>query len=333
MEARPFFHRQYFSMNHQLQGLALYWDTLLYTTRMVAPIFLLVLLGALLKRARLLDEAFVQTGSRLVFLVCLPTLVFMSISQTHIRQVLDLPLMGLTALAVLCTYLACAFWAKLKGLADADRGAFVQGAFRSNFGIIGLAMAISLFGDAGLARASVLLALGIPMFNVLSILALSSREQNWLATFKNVCKNPLIIAVVLALPLSLMELELPSVVVDAGESLGRMTLPLALLTIGATLNLRDLRSDSKLTTQASLVKLVWMPGVFSLLAWALGFAGQDVALLFVMLGSPTAAAAFVMARAMGANAQLTANIILASTLGSVLSLSGGIFLMRLFGLL
>lgn len=321
-------------MTTRLQGLALYWDTLLFTANMVAPIFLLVLLGALLKRWRLLDDAFVQTGSRLVFLVCLPVLVFLSISQTHIRQVLDLRLMGLTAAAVLLTFLGSTFWARLKGLAGGDRGAFVQGAFRSNFGIIGLAMAVSLFGDNGLARASVLLALGIPMFNVLSIVALSSgTEQNWAATFKNVCKNPLIIAVVVALPFSILEVPMPSIVTDAAGSLGKMTLPLALLTIGATLNLRDMRSDSKLAIQASLVKLLWMPGIFSFIAWLMGFDGKDVALLFVMLGSPTAAAAFVMARAMGSNAQLTANIILASTLGSVLSLSGGIYVMRLVGLI
>ncbi|WP_115720698.1 AEC family transporter [Gallaecimonas mangrovi] len=317
-----------------LHGFALYWDTLLFTANMVAPIFLLVLLGALLKRGKLLNEAFVQTGSRLVFLVCLPVLVFLSISQTHIREVLEPKLMGLTAAAVLLTYLGCGVWAKLKGLPGRDQGAFVQGAFRSNFGIIGLAMAVSLFSDSGLARASVLLALGIPMFNVLSILALSKgQEPNWAQTFKNVCKNPLIIAVVLALPFSIMEWPLPSIAVDAGKSLGRMTLPLALLTIGATLNLRDMKSDSKLAIEASLVKLVWMPGLFSFIGWLLGFDGKDVALLFVMLGSPTAAAAFVMARAMGSNDQLTANIILVSTLGSVISLSTGIFVMRLTGLI
>ncbi|WKE65562.1 AEC family transporter [Gallaecimonas kandeliae] len=320
-------------MTTQLQGLALYWDTLLFTARMVAPIFLLVALGALLRRTRLLDEAFVHTGSRLVFLVCLPVLVFISISQTHIRQVLDLPLMALLAAAVLLTYLSCSLWARAKGLAQADRGAFVQGAFRSNFGIIGLAMAVNLFGEAGLGRAAVLLALGIPLFNVLSILALSGGGRRWGQTLATVCKNPLIIAVALALPFSVMEWRLPALALDVGQSLGRMTLPLALLTIGATLNFRELKSDSKLAGQASLVKLLWMPGLSSLVAWGLGFAGKDVALLFVMLGSPTAAAAFVMARAMGANAQLTANIILVSTLGSVLSLSGGIYLMRLSGLI
>jgi len=320
--------------------LDLYLQSLQFTAGVVIPIFVIVLLGYLLQRSQLIDDAFINTASRLVFIVALPTLVFMSIAGTDFQAVFNPALLGVVFAGVLISFVATWWLAARRIKAPEDLGAFVQGAFRSNYGIIGLALSYNLFGSDGLSQASMLLALVIPMFNVLSVIALTvpmqGRDGGGISIpqiLKAVVRNPLIIAVLLALPFSYFGLHLPETLDTTGQYFANLTLPLALLTIGGTLDLKSLRRSSGMAFWASAVKLLILPALVTPAAALLGFAGQDLAMLFVLFGCPTAAAAFVMARAMGANAKLSANIILITTLGSVLSLSSGIFALRLIGVI
>ncbi|WP_010322665.1 AEC family transporter [Marinobacterium stanieri] len=316
----------------------LYLQTLGYTANIVAPIFFILFLGYLLRRLRLIDEAFVATGSKLVFVITLPALVFMSIARMDFHAVFNPEQMGFVLVGILLSF-GLIWWLAARWIkTPEDLGVFIQGSFRSNYGIIGLAVSFNLFGDAGLAQASLLLALVIPMFNVLSILCLSVPMQRGetmklSSTLLEVLKNPLILAVVFALPVSWFGIQLPQVVAKTGTYFANLTLPLALLTIGASLNLKSLHDTSAQAFWATALKLVIIPLVLTLGAWAYGFGGQDLAILMVLFGCPTAAASFVMAKAMGGNAQLAANIVLTTTLGSVLTLSGGIYLLRLLGVI
>lgn len=316
----------------------LYLQTLAFTANIVAPIFFIVFMGFLLKRIRLIDESFVATASKLVFVVTLPILVFMSIARMDFHAVFNPAQLGYVALVTLLSF-ALIWWLAARWIkAPEDLGVFVQGAFRSNYGIIGLAVSFNLFGQSGLAQASLLLALVIPLYNVLAILALTLPMQQQRALSASgivleMLKNPLIIAVFLALPFSYFGFQLPEVLEKTGRYFANLTLPLALLTIGATLNLKSLQHTSAQAFWATATKLVLLPVILTLGAAMLGFSGQDLVILFVLFGCPTAAASFVMAKAMGGNAQLAANIILTTTLGSVLTLSGGIYLLKLLAVI
>lgn len=318
----------------------LYLQSLQFTAGMVAPIFVIVLLGFLLRRQRLIDESFINTSSRLVFMVALPTLVFMAIAGTDFHAVFNPALLGFVFLATLLSFVAI-WWLAARWIkAPEDLGAFVQGAFRSNFGIIGMALSFNLFGNDGLSKAAMILALVIPMYNVLSVVVLTVTTNRGttggvsiLQILRAIALNPLIIAVILALPFSYFSLHLPAALDTTGKYFANLTLPLALLAIGGSLDLKSLRNSSITAFWATLTKLLLLPLLMVPLAALLGFSGVELALLFVLFSSPTAAAAFVMARAMGANAQLTANIILTTTLGSILTVSAGIFLLRLLAVI
>lgn len=316
----------------------LYLQTLAFTANIVAPIFFIVFMGFLLKRIRLIDESFVATASKLVFVVTLPVLVFMSIARMDFQAVFNPAQLGYVAVVTLLSF-ALIWWLAARWIkAPEDLGVFIQGAFRSNYGIIGLAVSFNLFGQSGLAQASLLLALIIPLYNVLAILALTLPMQQQRALSASgialeMLKNPLIIAVFLALPFSYFGFQLPEVLEKTGRYFANLTLPLALLTIGATLNLKSLQHTSAQAFWATATKLVILPVVLTLGAAMLGFSGQELVILFVLFGCPTAAASFVMAKAMGGNAQLAANIILTTTLGSVLTLSGGIYLLKLLAVI
>ncbi|WP_415902726.1 AEC family transporter [Neptuniibacter sp. QD29_5] len=316
----------------------LYLSSLSFTASITAPIFFIGFLGYLLKRVGLIDDAFINTASKLVFMITLPALVFMSISRTDFHAVFNPEQLGFVLIGTLISFIALWFLAKRWIKQPEDLGVFIQGAFRSNYGIIGLAVSYNLFSDSGLAQASLLLALVIPLFNVLSIIALTlpAKHQGGASigsTVLEIVKNPLIIAVLLALPFSYFGFQLPEIAQKTGRYFANLTLPLALLAIGGSLNMKSLRSTSSQATWATLSKLLFIPLILTLAAWAYGFKGQDLTMLMVLFGCPTAAASFVMAKAMGGNEKLAANIILMTTIGSILSLSAGIYIMRVTGVI
>ncbi|MCV6610524.1 MAG: AEC family transporter [Amphritea sp.] len=318
----------------------LYIDTLLFTSNIVAPIFFTVFLGYLLMRLRVIDQGFVTVASRLVFTITLPALVFMSISRMDFQATFNPQLLGYFVIVTLIAF--ALLWAVSRRFIQRpeDLGVFIQGAFRGNYGIVGLPVSFNMFGDSGLAQASLLLACVIPLYNVLSVLALTLPMQRQSGAgislsqpLIEIARNPLIIAVLLALPFSYFGWGLPLVGNKIGTYFANLTLPLALLAIGGSLNLKSLRDTSGESGWATIIKLLIMPLILTLGAWIYGFQGQDIGILFVLFGCPTAAASFIMAKGMGGNAQLAANIVLTTTLGSVLSLSLGIYLLRIWNII
>lgn len=319
--------------------MSLYLESLFFTAQTVAPIFFIVLLGMTLKHLKVIDASFISSASKLVFTVTLPTLVFLAIARTDFQAVFNPRLMAFLLATTLVTF-AVIWWLASRWIKDGrDLGAFIQGSFRSNYGIIGLALSFNLFAQDGLAQGAVLLALVIPAYNVLSVIALTiplnraSGNNGVYSAITEIAKNPLIIAVVLAIPVSLQGWQLPLLVEKTGQYFANMTLPLALLSIGGSLSLQSLHSTSAMATWATLTKLLFIPAALTPIAWLLGFSGQDLTMLFVLYGCPTAAASFVMAKSLGSNAELTANIILSTTLGSMLTLSTGVYLFRVLGLI
>jgi len=152
------------------------------------------------------------------------------------------------------------------------------------------------------------------------------------AIVKDVAANPLILGIVAALPLNYLGVQLPGWLMTSGDYLASLSLPLALICIGGGLSVSAARRSSALSLEASLWKVVLMPALGILLAIPLGFRGAELGILFLFLGSPSAAVAYVMARGAGANATLAASIIVVSTLLSLISISAGLFLLMVLGL-
>jgi malonate transporter len=304
-----------------------------YTFSVTAPVFIIVFLGLWLKQAKFIGDEFIQQASSLVFNLCLPMLIFLSIQNYSVdwsRQ-FSFAIFCVSA-AVICF---AVFWF-LSGLfvPQEDRGVAVQGAFRSNLGIIGLALCAKAFDGAGLAIGAVILAVVTPVFNVLSVYGLnhSLKGQQDISIWKtlaDIVKNPLIIAIALGFLFSGFEVKLPIVVYDAGSYLAQMTLPLALICIGGALSLTEMKRSSGLSAQVVFAKLVIVPVVVTFSAYLLGFKGVELGCILLMFASPTATASFIMVRKMGGNYALASNIIVISSLCSALSISILLYLAKL----
>ncbi|UCJ16902.1 AEC family transporter [Pseudomonas sp. MM211] len=304
------------------------------TLGITAPVFSMLFLGVLLKRLRWIDDAFINTASSLVFRGTMPTLLFLSIISADLNAALQPALIGYFVFATLVAFVIAWGWAIWR-CPMADRGIYTQGAFRGNNGIVGLALATSMYGDYGLSVGAVLGGVVILCYNVLSAIVLAIYSPNmksdpW-ALCKSIFTNPLIIGVLAAIPFAYWQIPLPHWMMVSGEYFAQMTLPLALICIGGTLSLTSLRESSGVAIGSSMMKMVWLPLFSTLGAWAFGFRGADLAILFLYFASPTAAASFVMARAVNGNYQLAAAIIVITTLAAVITTNVGLLLLQWAG--
>ncbi|MBU1330529.1 MAG: AEC family transporter [Gammaproteobacteria bacterium] len=304
------------------------------TLAITAPVFSMLFLGVALKRLGWIDTAFINTASSLVFRGTMPTLLFLGIIKADLSMALRPALLLYFVGATLVCFLLAWAWAIWR-IPQADRGIYTQGAFRGNNGIIGLALATSMYGDYGLSVGAVLGGVVILCYNTLSSIVLAiyspeTRSDPW-TLCKSVLSNPLIIGVLLAIPFAYWQLPLPGWMLISGQYFAQMTLPLALICIGGTLSLASLRASSGIALSSSLMKMLWLPLLATLGAWLYGFREADLAILFLYFASPTAAASFVMARAVNGNHELAAAIIVITTLMAVLTTNLGLLLLQWAG--
>ena len=313
-------------------------QNLLFTFNVVAPVFLIIFLGLWLKSKRWIDQNFVAISSRLVFSVTLPALVFSKILATdfHIAlNVKEMLFVYIGTVAVFAVSWLISFALSGKG---ADRAVFIQGSFRSNFAIVGFALLSNTLGDHVLTKAAIILAVVMPLYNILSVVALTLpvRKEKHLSFKKmviDILTNPLIIAIVGAIPFSYLRIRLPGFIDTTIDYLATLTLPLALLGIGGALNFASIRKEFKLTLAATLMKIVIVPACLTFGAFQLGIVGEELVVLFMLFATPTAVVSYIMAEAMGCNSELAGNIIVMTTLGSIFTISLGIFILKSVGVI
>ncbi|MEE1923137.1 AEC family transporter [Pseudomonas sp. 148P] len=301
------------------------------TLNITAPVFAMLFMGVLLRRIDAINDNFIQTASSLVFNVCMPALLFLGIYHADLDAAVK-PGLLLYFIAATFGSFALAWLIAIWRCPREDRGIYTQGAFRGNNGVVGLALAASMYGDYGISLGAILAGLVILLYNSLSsvILAVYSptvKSDPW-SIFKSILRNPLIISVLLATPMAYAKVGLPNWLLTSADYVAQMTLPLALMCIGGTLSLASLRASGRMALSASLVKMVWLPLVFTFGGWLCGFRGAELGILFLYIGSPTAAASYVMARAANGNHELAASIIVITTLAAALTTNIGIFLLQ-----
>lgn len=219
-----------------------------------------------------------------------------------------------------------------------DRGVMVQGVLRSNLGIIGLAYCLAAFGDEVMTTVSVYLACTVILINILSVVTLCKHHGEggggislW-STVRAVIQNPLIWSIVVGLVVSYFKIPINSVLMDTLEYLARVTLPLALLCVGASIRWHEFRASRSLYI-ATVTKIVLIPLITVGGALLIGLRGQDLGVLYLMTAAPTAAASYPMVRAIGGNYHLAAAIVAATSISSILSTTIGLFLLKSFQLI
>ena len=313
-------------------------ESLQFSFSIIGPICLLLFLGWFLKKTNTINDAFIDVGSKLVFKITLPALLFLSIIKNNRDIDIDFSLIfySLAANFVFFTLsvLGTRYWVKNKN----EHGVVIQGAFRSNIAIIGLAYVANVYGDSGFAIAAVYVAFHTMLYNILSVIILTPKQEGisvdmFLGVFKSLMKNPLIIGITSGVIFFLFAIPVPELVIHTGQYFSNMTLPLALLCTGGSLNMQALKDNSFNCRFSSMLKIIIAPLLITTGAYLYGFRDMQLGLIFFMSASPTAAASYVMARSMGHNSDLAANIIAMTTIGSLITSSLGVSFLYWLGLI
>lgn len=320
----------------------------LYAFNGVMPIFAVALVGYILKQKNFLTDDFVKVADKLVFRVMLPCLLFTKVAYTDMSTVTDkdLALMAFCVVAAVALTLLLSLVVPLFVKDKAKVGAFVQGVFRSNVAFLGVPFAINLFGEAGGTLASMVLAVVVPVYNVLAVTVLcvfnpeKGNEKTTLSkrignVLLGIVKNPLIISIVLALPFGIFGVGsyLPDFVEGTVDYFAKASTTLALVTIGASFKMSELQGRIGLASVATVIKTVILPASFMTLThFAFGFSGVHLGIIMIVFGTPTAISSYIMAKNMHADASLANQIVLLSTLCSMFTIFFFSFILRRIGL-
>ena len=284
------------------------------------PIFGLILFGYLLRRGRFFDQGFWDGAERLNYFLLFPALLVGSMAGAPFFSP-ELPKIALLALlGVLLVWCLLLLLRRRHGWPASRFGVVAQSALRFNT-YLGLATISVLYGTQGLAIAAIIMAIKIPVLNLLSVWALASGQQlsAWQMA-RPILKNPLIQGCLLGILLNLSGIGLPLGSDNLVRMLGAGSLPLGLLCVGAALQPARLVDERAVMLLSSLVRLVAIPFAIALLAWLLGMPAQAAALVIIFFALPTAPTAYILTRQMKGDSELMAGIITMQTLLAALTL-------------
>lgn len=315
-------------------------ENFIFSLEVTLPIFLVMIIGYFLKQIGMLNDEFVTIANRLNFKVTLPFMVFKDIASVDIKAVFDIRYVLFCALvSTACFWL---IWGGVKLFVKdkSIRGAFVQASFRGSAAVMGLAFIHNIYGES--AMGPLMIVGAVPFYNIFSVIVLTFEANDSAGINKkekikqaciNICKNPIIIGILLGLISGVIGIDYPVIVDKTVSSVAQLAAPLALITIGAGFEGRKALAKMKPTIAVSLIKLVIQPLVFLPVAIAMGFTGEKIIAILIMLASPTTPSCYIMAKNMHNDEVLTASAVVTTTLMGAVTLTGWIFLLKTMGLL
>ena len=291
------------------------------------PVIALIALGWLIHRLGIVDGAGRGGIERLVYFVLFPALIVLTLARAEFGaipwQALGLTLfLAVIAMGALCLALRRPLQAWLSFDGRAFTSLF-QGATRWNT-FVAVALVGSLFGSEGLALISVAIVAMVPVLNLMAVFVLShyagGTRPPLRILFKEIARNPLIWSCVVGLLLSVLGLVPVGPVATTLEVLGAAALPVGLLAVGAGLDVSALRRPNAVHAVAIALRLVVMPAIGIVIALSLGLEGAALGTALVALSVPTASNAYIIAKQLGGDAKLMAEIITLQTIGAAVTL-------------
>ncbi len=310
----------------------------IYSINVTMPIFLVMVIGYILKQIGMLNDNFVTVANKFNFKVTLPFMLFKDIAGVDIKAVFDIKYVLFCAIvSTICFWVV---WgaAKLLVRDKTIRGAFVQSSFRGSAAVMGLAFIQNIYGSS--AMGPLMIVSAVPLYNIFSVIVLTFEANDNTGIDKkakirqagiNICKNPIILSILAGLIVGLLGIQFPTLVNKTISNVAQMATPLALITIGAGFEGRKALAKIAPTMAASMIKLVLQPLVFLPVAAWMGFSGEKMIAILIMLASPTTPSCYIMAKSMNNDEVLTASVIVTTTLMAAFTLTGWIFLLKTLG--
>lgn len=311
-------------------------ENFLFSLNATIPVFFVILLGYFLRIKGKVNDNFCNVANEINYKITLPALLFIDISSTDIKQTFDLKYIAFCAVVTTICFFAIWVLSKTFVKDKSEVGAFVQGSFRGSAAVLGIAFIQNIYGDARMAPLMIIGA--VPLYNIYSVIVLTfegkdNDSKNIKKAFINICKNPIIISIIVGVAVSYFDFDFPVIVDKTIGSVAQMATPLALLVIGASFEGKKAIAKLKITSVGTIIKLIIQPALFLPVAIAMGFTGEKMIALLIMLGSPTTASCYIMAKSMNNDTVLSSSMVVMSTLFSSITLTMWIYVLKSLGVL
>lgn len=302
-------------------------SSLLYSINVTVPVFAVMILGYLLRRSKIIDEAYIVSSNRLTFRILLPVMLFNSMRGSDFHSTFSLGFL-LFCFFFLLLYPLAVWLVASRFIKDRKKlGSFAQGAFRGNTAVIGVSVAQNIYG-ADLGPMPFMLAVAMFMYNAVSVLILTCngtsdmtpREQA-VRVCREIATNQIIWGILLGVGCSLAQIRFPTAVDKIFTNIGGVASVVSLLAAGGGFSVESFRADARLIAAASAAKLLVMPSAALILGYMFGFRGVTLFSLLVMSGVSTATTSAVMARELKCDEELAINILAVTTLCVAVSLT------------
>lgn len=318
-------------------------DNLVFSINAILPVFIMVILGWILKNKNFLPEHFFNSADKFVFKIALPCNLFIGIMAGDVQKLKQvLPLIAFCAVGITAFFVTASVVAPLFIKDNGKRGAFIQGVYRGNFAILGLPIAENLFGEIGSTTVAVVMPAAIMLVNVYAVIILtvyapSDVKKTPLKTAVDICisivKNPLIISVCLGLVFMLLGIKLPAFAQKTVNELSDTVFALALMSLGAGFSFEALKGRVGTSLVGAIIKTAVAPLAAVSIAAAMGFRGVELGVILIFFGAPTAVSSYIMAKNMKSDYEMASQILLISTLLCMFTLFVGIFILKSYQLI
>lgn len=312
-------------------------ESLLLGVNIIFPIFFVLIIGYFAKERGYINENFIDKGTWLVFYVALPLKLFYDVKNADINFInikYVFYILGGVSFIFFATWIVSLFFIKDKK----KLSAFVHCAYRSNFVYVGFPILEYIYEKPSLENIIIVMVFGLTLYNILAILILtyySERENkrvNPIDIFKNILKNPMIIGILSGSLMNFLKIPLYSGINDGILLISKLSTPMSLILIGASLNFHSIKSDAPLIIGSALIKDAISPLIMVTVGILLGLTNEEIGVAYVFWATPCAVNCFIFTRQMGSDYELASKIITASFAMGVLTFPIGIGILHNMGI-
>lgn len=312
-------------------------DNLLFSFNVIFPLFVLLFLGNISVKFNWIDKETLNTLNKFIFRLPLPLLLFLGIynmDSINLGNSIKMILVVLVTLPLIAIIMSIIL--NKTELSNPQKGVLVQAWFRSNIMIFGVPVIQGMYGEKGLPLLSTLILFAVPLVNILAVIVLEGYRGNNISIFSlllSVIKNPLVDAALLGFIFYLFKIEIPELILSPISSLSKTATPLAFIILGGTIEFESVKKNIKLILFGSIGKLIVSPLIIILISIALGLRGMYLGCIIASMASPVAVSSFTMAKEMEGDADLAAQIVIISTVLSLISIFFWLFILKSFSLI
>ena len=311
-------------------------ESFLVAVKVVVPMAMTMLVGVLMRLSKVADRDTMKKVDTMIFKVFMPTLMFYNIYNTDFAQ-LDSSNYIFYGMGGLLILFAVGIFVVPRCMKRRDSAAsMAQALLRSNYLLFGAAVAQNIYGAGNIGAVMLLGAVAVPGFNALSAILLEigrSGSAKASKLLKSIITNPTVIAAILGLVVNFAGITLPELVIDVVQDVSGLSTTLSFLSLGVSLNVSSMMGNRRTLLTGIALRLIVIPAIFLAGAVALGIRGVPMCALLVLFAAPTAVSSYPMAVAMDADGELAGQMVVFTTLCSLVTIFIWVMLLSAMALL